>query len=95
MLCENRTRLVPAPRLDPPLAGARVPNRSSQVPGSVAEYRNQPVVEARFGTLLPFNCAVKLEMLDAAVFAVGGDGVTKDSTLPKLLVTLFSAIAQK
>ena len=32
----NATALAPAPRLVPPVAGARVPKLSSQVPGLVA-----------------------------------------------------------
>ena len=33
MACENEALLVPAPSADPPVAGARVPNESLQVPG--------------------------------------------------------------
>jgi hypothetical protein len=87
---------VPEPREDPPVVGAREPNVSLQVTGSVALYRKYPVVVAPLGVPEPFRVADVFVMLDAAfVVTVGGVGAVKLRTEPKAVPTGFEAIAQK
>jgi hypothetical protein len=70
MAWENDTALVPVPSPVPPLAGARVPNASLQVPGFAVLYRNQPVAVAPLGLAEPFKVA---ELEVTTVAASGGD----------------------
>jgi hypothetical protein len=86
---------VPEPRALPPVAGARVPNVSLQVPGFVVPYRNHPVVASWFGLAEPFSVAPVLDTeVAAAVTTVGAADVVNDITAPKLVPTEFEAMAQ-
>ena len=83
------------PRDDPPLAGARVPNVSLHVPGSVDEYRNQPVADEPLGLPDPFNSAEAFVAPVAGnVAAVGGSGVVNVLSEPNPVPTEFCAIEQ-
>jgi hypothetical protein len=85
----------PAPSDVPPVAGNRVPKVSSHASGLVDEYRNQPVVADRFGVAEPLSVAVDPNPDDAAlVTTAGGPWVAKLNTVPKLVPTAFSAMAQ-
>ena len=87
---------LPEPRSVPPLPGARVPNVSSQLPGSLALKRNQPVVAAPPGFAAPFSWAeVPVTPVGALVVTLGATaGVVNDSTVPNEVPAVFSAIAQ-
>ena len=72
---EYATGLVPDPRFVPPEAGALVPNVSSQDPGFIELYLNQPVAVSPLGSAVPFSVTVEVEILDSVfVVTVGGDG---------------------
>lgn len=94
--CEYGWPELPEPSDDPPLAGARIPNVSLQVPGLVVLYRNQPVVDAPLGVPEPFNNAdAAVTPVAAAVVAVGGSGVVNCTSVPNAVPTEFCAMAQK
>ena len=70
-----RHRAAAGAEAEPPLAGARVPKVSLQVPGLVVSKRNQPVVVPPFGLAEPLSVAVVLPTLDAStVSTVGASG---------------------
>ncbi len=86
---------MPAPRGEPPLAGARVPKVSLHVPGSLVAYRNQPVVEARLGFAEPFRVAeTSVTPVAAEVETAGAAGVVKDTTEPNAVPAELEAMAQ-
>ena len=93
--CEYDTGLLPDPRDDPPLRGARVPKVSSHVPGFTVLYRNQPVAMAPLGSPVPFSEA-EVEDTEVAdvVVATGAEGVVKVKTEPNEVPTALDAIAQ-
>jgi hypothetical protein len=68
------TGLTPDPRAEPDAAGARVPKVSSQVPGFVVEYLNQPLAESPLGSAVPFKVAeFSVTLLAVLVTTLGAD----------------------
>lgn len=89
--------MVPEPNKEPPLTGARSPKVSLQVPGLVAEYRNQPVVAPPLGFAAPFRVtAVPVTFVALFVVTTGARAaVVNDRTEPKDVPIPLLAIAQK
>src|SRR5512133_2544333 len=96
MACEYGTAAVPPPRLAPPVAGARVPKVSLQVPGLVVLYRNQPVAGSPLGMDEPLRVAVVPVIPEAASVVTDGaaGGVVNVSTAPKVVPMEFEAMEQ-
>jgi hypothetical protein len=91
------TGFIPAPKSVPPVLGARVPNVSSQVPGFVVEYRNQPVDETPLGFAVPLSVA-PVAVIDVAAFDNrdgAAPGVVNCNTDPKEIPPEFWLTAQK
>ena len=87
---------MPEPSAEPPLAGARVPKVSLQLPGLVVEYRNQPVVVAAPGLTEPFSVADEpVTLVALAVTVTGAPGTVKESTGPNAFPEAFATTAQK
>jgi hypothetical protein len=79
----------------PPVVGAREPNVSLHVPGSVSEKRKYPVAVDPFAFTVPLSVAETFVIpLAATVVTVGACGVVNDSTDPNDVPALFDAIAQ-
>lgn len=75
--------MIPAPSDVPPLLGVRVPKESSQVPGLLVLYRNQPVVVEASGVAEPWIVAELLvTFMVPVVTTKGAAGIVKDSTDP-------------
>jgi hypothetical protein len=93
----NDTGEFPLPSAVPPADGARVPNASLHVPGSVVEKRKYPLAEAPFGFAWPLSVA-DVAATDVAAF-VETDGaravVVKGTTAPNEMPIALFAIAQK
>ena len=70
------------PKLVPPETGARVPKASSQLPGFVVLYLNQPVVNPPFGFAEPLRVAdVDNTFIAALVVTDGADSVVEVEVL--------------
>ena len=95
-MIEYGTFDFPVPRSVPPEAGMRVPNVSLPTPGLAAAIRNHPVVVAPMGLAVPFSVAMVPVSDDGAFVVVDGcaGGVVKVINSPKLVPTLFFAMAQ-
>ena len=92
---EYATLVLPLPS-EVPATDTRVPKVSLQVPGLVAEYRNQPVPAVPRGFAEPFNVAlVPVISVAAEVMTAGAAVVVKERTIPKRVPAEFEAIAQK
>ena len=80
----------------PPVAGARVPNRSLHAPGSAEAKRKYAVVSAPPGFTEPFNVAACDVTFVAFVDVIVGfaGNVVKDATAPTDVPTALFASAQ-
>src|SRR5262245_25161970 len=91
----NGTAVPVLPSAWPPLDGTRVPNVSVQVVGSVAEIRNQPVVEAPPVFAEPFSVANWVPIdVGASVVASAAARAVNDCTVPTDSPRELDAIAQ-
>src|SRR5881227_1692418 len=97
MACEKGAATVPPPSEVPPDAGTRVPKLSLQVPGLVADQRNQPVAGSPLGMAEPLSVAVVPVTFEAASVVTDGaaGGVVKVRTLPTDRPMELEATAQK
>ena len=95
-VCENACAALPLPIEVPPLLGTRVPNASLHEPGFDASMRNQPVVAAPLGLMVPLSDAEVPPMpLAALVTTVGSvTSAVNDSRLPRPVPAELVAIAQ-
>lgn len=94
--CVKLCGVVPLPRLEPPVAGKRVPKVSLQVPGLVVEYRTHAVVASAAGFTVPPTSAAADVTFEAAVeVTVGEPGVKNVNTEPKPMPLPFCAMTQK